>query len=279
MRTPLAFSTFIVALHVSTPAMADKKACAQAHAEAQRSIRATTLLRARDQLTTCSRDECMTAIRKDCVAWLGEVNAAIPSIVVEAKGADGKETFDVRVSASDVVIAEKLSIKAIEFDPGTYALRFEHAGATVEKEIVLRPGKKNKTVEVSFEKSPIASTAPAPSGRERDASHAPAQQGTKSPVPWILGGVGVALVGVGGFFWLSAEGSRSDLESSNCAPNCDRGAVDDIKTQRLVGDILAIGGVVAIGAAVIWLVMDSSAPPANGGAKWMRALGTGALPF
>jgi hypothetical protein len=276
-RTAIALACgFLGALAlVTTPCRAEtaeRKECAQAYAEAQKSMRATALRRARDQLKVCARDACLPLVRKDCVAWLDEVNAGIPSIVIEAKGPDGKETFDVRVSLNDEEVAPRLDVKAIDLDPGTFTMRFERAGSTpIEKEVVLRQGQKNKLVEVSF--------APAsPNGRTTGSDKsAVARPQLAAFLPWILGGLGVALAGGGTFFWLTAESNRTDLQGS-CSPRCDPGKVDDIGTQRLVGDVLFGAGIVAIGAAAVWLLTEPSRPKGSSGAAIARVM-TGGLAF
>jgi hypothetical protein len=243
----------------------DKKECAQAHGDAQKSMRDGLLRKAREELKTCARDECIPLVRKDCVAWLDEVNANLPSIVIEAKGPDGKETFDVRLTINNEPTASKLDVKAIDLDPGTWSMRFEREGSPpIDKEIVLRQAQKNKLVEVSFAAPPVA-TEPRGVPTRGETAEAPRR---RSLLPWVLGGLGVALAGGGVFFWASSESTRSDLQSS-CAPRCDPKQADDIKTQRLVGDILAVTGVLAVGAAAVWLLTDRAAPKApNGGVHW-----------
>jgi hypothetical protein len=81
---------------------------------------------------------------QDCVAWLDEVNASMPSIVIEAKDPKGKETFDVRISENGEVLAEKLDVNAIELDPGTHKLKFEFSGADPIEQVVLRQGQRTK---------------------------------------------------------------------------------------------------------------------------------------
>lgn len=228
---------------------ADRKECADAYAEAQTSMQAVSLIKAREQLKVCARDSCLALIRKDCVTWLDEVNAGIPSVVVAAKGKDGQEVFDVRVSVNGNEVASKLDVKAIELDPGTFTMRFEHEGLPpIEQEVTLRQGQKNKLVEVNWG-----------AGEKKKRA---------AMIPWIVGGVGLGLVGGGSFFWLKSESDRSDLHDS-CAPRCSQGAIDSIETQRLVGDILFGLGLAAVGTAAVWILTE---PPS-------KAKGTSAAHF
>jgi hypothetical protein len=275
----LSLSASMLALCAPSPAVAGKKECANAYVEAQKLKQEGSFRKAREQLITCSKNECMAAVRKDCVAWLDEVNASIPSIVVEAKGPDGKETFEVRVSAGDELIAEKLDVNAIELDPGTHTLRFELAGVDpIEKQVVLRQGQKNKIIQVSFEPErapkPIAtdSADPVPV----DAGDG---QGAGPPVlAYVLGGVGVLALAGAGYFWLSASSSEKELEDSGCEPSCADGDVDSIRQKRLFGDIGLGIGVVSLGIATyLLLTPEKKTPPSEAARLDVRVAPGGAF--
>lgn len=264
---------------VAPPALAGKKECAAAYVEAQKLKAASSFRKAREQLILCAKDECLAAVKKDCVAWLDEVNASIPSIVIEAKGPDGKETFDVKVSIDGEVVAEKLDVKAIEVDPGTHKLTLEYAGEPpVEQELILRQGQKNKTVEVSFAKKVEKPAAPIaePEG-EPEPEQKPSGAGKPPTLSYVLGGVGLLALGGATYFWLGASSEESDLDSSGCEPNCDQGDVDSIKQKRLIGDIALGVGVVAIGAAAyLWLAPGKKAAPKEAAALDVRVGPNGA---
>ncbi|MBK7580470.1 MAG: hypothetical protein IPI67_09725 [Myxococcales bacterium] len=258
---------------VAPAAAAGKKECAVAYVEAQKLKAESSFVKSREQLILCAKDECLAAVKKDCVAWLDEVNASIPSFVIEAKGPDGKETFDVKVSVDGEVVAEKLDVKAIEVDPGTHKLVLEYAGeAPVEQELILRQGQKNKVIEVSFAKKtaakPDAVAEPDPTP-EPD----PKLDTSKKPptLSYVLGGVGlVALVGTT-YFWLGASSAEKDLEDKKCEPNCDQADVDSIKSKRLIGDIALGVGAACIGAAAyLWLAPKKSSAPKEAAALDVR---------
>lgn len=252
------------------PAHAGKKECAASYVEAQKLKQAGSFIKARDQLLVCAADECLAAVKKDCVAWLDEVNAALPSIVVDAKGPDGRETFDVKVSIDGEVVRDKLDVKAIELDPGTHKLVFEHEGAEpIEQELTVRQGQKNKVVEVSFAKStPAPPVAPEP---EPEPEPAPKAAAGPPTISYVLGGVGLLALGGAGYFWLGAESKKSDLESSKCEPFCSQDDVDAIEQKRLFGDVAAGIGVACLGAAAyLWLTNDTPAAPKEAAALDLR---------
>lgn len=246
----------------------DKKECAQAYVEGQKEMRSSTLRKARDHLRICAREECMGAVRKDCVTWLGEVTAAIPSIVIDAKDTDGKETVDVRMFIDNVLVKDKLDVQAIELDPGTLHLRFEHGTEPpIEKEVVLRQGQKNRVVDVSFAKASVAGAATG-----GDAAVGTGDATKPNIIPWVIGGAGVLFLGGAGASWLIAESNRDDLDTAKCAPNCIPGDVDAVKTQRLIGDVLLGVGIVAIGVATYMLLTAPSSKPAHA-ATWLMPSG------
>ena len=233
-------------------ASAGKKECAQSYVDAQKAMKSQELRRAREQLVMCARDDCLPAVRKDCIEWLDQVNASFASIVVQATGPDGKDTFDVRLRVDGEVVAEHLDTHAIEIEPGTHKLRFEMAGQSpIDEDLIVRQGEKNHSVEVSFAPKPktggITTTSTTGGAQTRPAR-------PNRIVPIVLGGVAVLALAGAGVFWGIAESSRSDLVNKQCAPNCNPDDVSGIKRDRLIGDVLLGLGIVAAGAAVYFLV-------------------------
>jgi hypothetical protein len=252
-------AAFAVAAVCAPPrALADaKKECAAAYVDAQKLKRDGGLKEARERLIVCARDECISAVKKDCLSWLDEVNAALPSIVVVAKDASGKETLEVKVTVDGQLMAEKLDTNGIELDPGTHKLRFELEGEdSIEQEVILRAGQKNKAVEIQFGSgAPKAATDDAVEDDESMSFDSKDAEKRNVPtVSYVLAGVGVVALAGTAFFWLGSESEKSDLESSGCSPNCSQDDVDSIAQKRLFGDIALGVGVVSLGAAAyFWL--------------------------
>ena len=253
MRGLARIAPFVVAgLFAGGVASAGKKECAQSYVDAQKAMKSQELRHAREQLVMCARDDCLPAVRKDCIEWLDQVNQSFASIVVQAKGTDGKDTFDVRLRVDGDVVAEHLDTHAIEIEPGTHKLRFEMAGQNpIDEDLIVRQGEKNHAVEVSFAPKPktggITTTSAAPTADTRPSR-------PNRIVPIVLGGVGVLALAGAGVFWAIAESSRSDLVSKQCSPNCNPDDVSGIKRDRVMGDVLLGVGIVAAGAAVYFLV-------------------------
>jgi hypothetical protein len=254
----LALATFLY----GAGANAGKKECASAYVEAQRLMRGGQPKKARDQLDVCAREDCLPAVRKDCIAWLDQVNGNIPSIVTQAKGPDGKDTVDVKLAIDGEPVAERLDVRAIELEPGAHKVRFEMAGQEpIEQEVLLRQGERNRVVAVTFAAKPGGDGA-SPPARATPAAPAAAATADKPPsrlTPIVFGGIAVAALAGAGVFWFNAESNRSDLENAHCAPGCSGDDVAAIKRDRIVGDILLGVGVVAAGVAVYFLVTQKPA--------------------
>lgn len=275
----LASLVAVSGLCAAPPALAGKKECAAAYVEAQKLKADGAFKKAKEQLIVCAKDECLAAVKKDCVAWLDEVNSSMPSIVIEAKGPDGKETFDVKVSIDGELVAEKLDVKAIDVDPGTHKLTLEYAGEDpVEQELILRQGQKNKVIEVSFGKkktqgaAPVSEPEPEPVPEDE-----PPKMGKPPTLSYVLGGVGLLALGGTAYFWLGAQSEESDLDSSKCEPSCSQSDVDSIKQKRLFGDIALGVGLACIGtAAYLWLAPGSKARAKEAAALDLRVGPSGA---
>ncbi len=286
LRGPLGVAAAAASLLLVAPhARAGKRECATAYVEAQRAMKAGTLKKAREQLAVCAHVECLAAIRKDCVEWLDQVNASIPSIVARAKGPDGKETVDVRLLVDGEIVAEKIDVRAVELEPGKHKLRFEMAAHDpVEQEVILRQGERNRLVEASF--APKGQTEAQPQATTQDGGSTASLTTTpdKPPprvLPYVFGGLALAAFAGTGVFWYRAESGRSTLDSAHCAPNCASGDVSAIKRDRLIGDVCLGAGVVLAGLAVVFLVTPKSAAKKAAWETWTstaQLVGTG-LPF
>lgn len=229
----------------------ESQRCAAAFEEAQVSRKAGKLIQARESLVTCSQETCPTFIQSDCVKWLDEVRASIPTLMIVAQDAEGHDITDVAVSIEGSKVAESLGGTSIEANPGELQLSLEHGGTTLEKTLVLREGERNRRVEVVF--GDDGASVQTIEG-EASASLMPA---------YVLLGVGV--VGVAGFtyFGLDATSQRDDLEKS-CKPSCSQKQVDELESSELLADISLGIGLMSLGAAAYLLLTASGDDEVSG---------------
>ncbi|WP_437538951.1 hypothetical protein WME79_22805 [Sorangium sp. So ce726] len=259
-----------------TDAAPHKQACAAAYERAQGLRRDGRLIEARDALVTCSQPTCPAAAVADCGPWLAEVEKSLPSVVVVARDAHGRERLDVRVLVDGRPLAAALDGKALPVDPGPHTFRFEPAtGPAVEERVLIREGEKNRPLTVTLGAPPAGAPA---SPRPLAPRAAPPAEPSVPGLVWASGAVGVAglaVFAVAGALSLSAE---ADLRAT-CAPRCTEGEVRAIRVQHAVADIGLGVGVVALGAAA-WLYMTRPAaaqpPKAGATALWPFIAGNAA---
>jgi hypothetical protein len=273
------------ALLLAAPAVAraqdaHKAECAAAY-ESSQELRANgKLTKAAAALALCAEESCPAFVRSDCVQWLEEVQKDLPSVIISAKDPHGEDVTAVRVLVDGELLVKELDGKAVPLDPGSHKLRFELEGvAPIEQQIVVKAGQKDRALEVSFaakgadvpEDNPYAGTE-----KEKAPADVPADEaesgkpGPLRPYAYVAGGVGVA--GIVGFAVLGAMGksAESDLEASNCKPNCAQSDVDAIKTKYVLADISLGVGIVGLGTGVALFFMSQpkhDAPPRDESAR------------
>jgi hypothetical protein len=228
-------------------------ACIQAAEKSQVERKAGHLGAARELLVSCSADACPALIRSDCARWLGEVEAATPTVVLRATDGAGEDVNDADVRVDGAPRPHALDGRAIPLDPGPHRLRVERRGLTIEREVVVREGERDRVIAVRLA-PPVKPTA---RGVPRGA--------------WILMGAGAAVMAAGAILWIDGLEDRSRL-FTECAPNCTPQRIDDARNKLIAGDIVfGVGAAVGIGGIVWALAGSSRRAPAS-------ALAAGPLP-
>lgn len=216
----------------------DKRVCLSTYVDAQAARQEGKLLASQRALVQCGRALCPDVIRNDCVRWMREVSDAMPSVVLSAKGPDGRDRVDARVILDGRALPGALDGRPLSVDPGEHVFRFEidGAGATDER-VVVRQGEKDRPVVGVFPRAPLT-TLPAT---------------TRRPIPasvWVLGGVGtVSLVVSATFAGLGWFGKPGWSSSQSCRPNCPPDDVSTVKTHFVVADIAGGVALASLGAA------------------------------
>jgi hypothetical protein len=225
-------------------------ACVSAYEQAQEQRHHGKLLEARVQLQACARDSCPEFIRKDCVAWHGEVQAEVPTIVFTARSA-GRDLTEVRVSLGQRELASRIDGQAIELDPGEYDLKFTAPGMQpLAQHVLISRGERNRLQRAEL--VPLSNVATA------------AGQAATLPPPsqrsWVLPGVfaGVAVLGLSSFAAFGAWGhSAESTLKTTCSPNCSRDQISEVQTKYAVADISLAVGVASLGLATYFALSSS----------------------
>jgi hypothetical protein len=234
MKTGRRLGILLAAMLVTTSAVADDQECLNAVSKGQRFKNSHKLVEARDQLRICAAPACPAVVQSDCADWLAEVEKALPSVVLTAKDDSGADLVDVKVSMDSRLLVTRLDGQALPTNAGPHTFRFERVdGASIEQQALVKEGEKNHEVSARFRTTSGDSSGP------------------WRTMGWVLGGLGVAGLGVGAVFGVIALVDKSDAHCN--ATVCDPGTTGNIKSAALASDIgwSAGGLLLASGAALV----------------------------
>jgi hypothetical protein len=254
------------------PAPPDKATCLRAFDEGQRQQNRGKLLAARAELITCGQPACPGIVQSQCVAWLRELSASVPSIVVLAKDAAGHDAVDVRVLVDGERVAEALDGRPLSLDPGPHALRFERDGSpAVELSIVAVEGQRNREIQVRFASSapPAPRAAPAPAPRP---APTPPLRSSPDPsrhaTPAVYAGAGVGALGIAtgtvtGLLALAAgDALEGECPSGVCAPDQESELERGTALAHVSTASFALGAA-GLAVAVVAYVLSGDEAPAG----------------
>lgn len=255
-------ATSALSLFASDAIAGDKAQCARSYADAQRLRKRGALVDARKELTICLR-ECGDNVRADCAHWMEEVERAVPSLAVSVRkaGAD-VQSYTLRIDGA----ARSEPTRSVELDPGAHEIAIEVAGEQRTQKIVLVEGEKLRRVvfdlpsaEAPTPARPASALTPQPSSPPISAD----TTSTATHVPWqtiVLGAVGA--VGIAGFAGFALYGNARYADLERCKPDCSSDDVAKTKTAYRIGDVSLAVGVVSLGvAAVFWVLDDRKSAP------------------
>jgi hypothetical protein len=261
---PLVAAATLVAppSHAADPTMAD---CLSASETSIKLRRDHHLREARQQLLECAALTCPGEVRSECERRVIAVNAAIPTLVFDAKDALGNDLLAVTVTMDGKPLADRLEGTAISLDPGAHSFHFETAGhAPVDKSFVLHEGEKDRREKIVFGAAAAVSAPPAgahaapPKGD--GASPATADRGSSSSsrgplktVGLVTGGAGIVGIGIGSVFGLMAA---SDKSNAHCDANgyCAAGSLSDAHSHATVSTVGFVAGGVLLAAGVALVI-------------------------
>jgi len=242
-----------------------KKECVNANESGQDLRQSGKLREARAALAVCMSPRCPRPVREDCAQRLAEIEAALPTLVFIAKGADGNDLRDVRVNVDgqDLTASDGT---AVAIDPGDHAFTFAKEGLpTATRDVVVHEGDKNRRIQVtlaapaapSSEAKTPAQPEPAPSTNGNDNRGlfglAPSTQRNVGLGVGIAGAVGLA---VGSVFGIWSKLTYDHVNNTDCGGQgrgCTASVDDDKKgyeQQADISDIAFIAGGVLTAAGV-----------------------------
>jgi hypothetical protein len=272
----LAFALIPTVISVGAPARADEAACIAASENEVALRKAGKLQAALKELALCAQPACSSEIRTECTKRIADVRAAEPSVVLAVTDESGNDLGAVTVGLDGAVLTTSLDGRSTMLDPGPHTLRFEASGMqTVEKQIIVREGEKDRKVSVVLKSAAPPSPPPAPLVVPPPAPEPTPPVQAVSSGSWnrrktlaiVTGAVGVGGVALGSVFGLLARSDWSSSESlcspGACpTPSARAQAVDDQQSASTKAVVSTVGfGVRAAaiaGAVVLWVTAPSA---------------------
>lgn len=253
-------ATILTILGAAHPAGAEdqQSGCVAAAEHAQALRLEHKLLESRNELLVCAQSVCPTVISTDCVRWLSEVEAALPSVVFKATGPYEQDIIAVSVWIDGAKVLDGLDGLARPVDPGVHRFRFESAGMVpVEEQVLIREGEARRILPIRFTGVPPAPATLAIAGQDQRS------MARAIPVlPMVFAGVGLAALGSFAYFGITGREEASDL-ASGCGrtKSCAQSQVDPVRTKLIVADVSLGVSLISLGIATYLLVTQQRVKP------------------
>jgi hypothetical protein len=271
-RLLAASMAFLSMASVASAAIADvtKRQCVDANTQAQSLRRDGKLDAARAQLQRCGQSACPAMVRADCARRLDDLENAQPTIIFDVRDGSGHDLIDVRVTVDGRPLADRLDGKALRIDPGAHAFAFTATDQPpVTQTFVIRESEKERRERIVMGSPPARSPASpggpsdslvgAPSSSPEDATSS--GLGGQRTLGLVMGGVGIAGLGVGTIFGLLASSAWNRAKSAcgGDTSHCSNVSVADADSSTMQTDgtvsttAFVAGGVLLVAGTIVFL--------------------------
>lgn len=228
--------TSLAIVVVATAAHAEEGVCFDSAVAGQKARKAGHLAEARAAFAQCAQASCPAEVTQRCTDWIAEVDDAMPSIIVDARDAAGRDLAHgtVHIDGHD---QDVLSGKPVVLEPGQHVVVLDVPGEPrVEQTIVLHEHEKRRTVVLAL------------------APHAPPPRKLSS-TPFVLGGIGLVFAASFGAF---ATVGFLDRQSSRCDVACASGDYTRVRAELVAADASLGAAALFVGIAIIDFVVTRS---------------------
>ncbi len=264
MRSARALLIVAVTLSAASTARAAPtvQQCIDANESALKQSEGHKLGPARADFLTCASKSCPGEISAECSRKVEEIDAAMPTLVIEAKDSKGNDLVDVQITIDNAALAPRLDGTAIAIDPGPHEFKFTTQGMRdITRTLVLHEGEKARHERIIFTSATDSVTPTGGNGTSRRV------------IGIVLAVVGLVGVGVGTGLGLSAWSSKNSSESECASPtNCNNAKAANVDHDAAVltaagattsfitaGVLLAVGGTLFFTAPSVTVTNKSGA--------------------
>jgi hypothetical protein len=224
---------------------ATKVRCAAAYEQAQELRRQDKLSASRSELYICE-ETCPRVLVQDCRRWRSEVDALMPTVLLRATDAQG-ERVDARVLMDGKLLVDRWGEAPVPVDTGDHTFRFESAtGLAGDVRVSLHGGEREREIHAVLVTPGEPKLGGAPPASGSTTGLRPLPKGA-----YILGVVGLSILGVGGTFTLIGHAQAAHLASA-CAPSC---SLAEVATVRTLYDVAWVGAGVGAASLVAGLLV------------------------
>jgi hypothetical protein len=237
----------------AAPAADTKSACVAASLDGQTLRKADKLLEARDRFRSCAASTCPDLVRARCTQWLKELEPEIPTVIVRAKDSAGTDILEI-----DITIDGRASTAGRQesLDPGEHVVVVTRPdGHAKEEKFLLVDGEQARVLTLHLGVAPPASPPP-------EGTAAPPARGGLPAGTWVLGGLSLAAFGAAAFFYVQASDDLSQLQKT-CSPRCSSSQTQPVYVNADLSYVSIGVGVVALGGAIAWALLDAPQRPAQ----------------
>jgi hypothetical protein len=264
LRRTIAVGILLLSAGATDARAQDAAACKDGYTRSQDLRDNGKLVAARALLQQCSSATCSKYIQQECVAWLQDVEARLPSVILAAKDDAGNDIVDI-TAAIDGGDSRKLDGREIDIDPGEHLFVFSKADGTKnEQRIIIRERERGKVIAATFKAAAPPDTTAPPAAQTAPSSADKGAAGERPPpyrtMGYAIGGVGVVGVAIGSVFGVLAANQLSG-HCDSTTKLCDPGTVSSTKTQATVSTTgFIVGGVFLAGGVALVLFGPKSSP-------------------
>jgi hypothetical protein len=223
-------------------------ACIGAYERTQIARKAGRLVDARAEAMACSQPACPAGMVTECAQWRGEIERALPSVILAFERPDGTDAVGAEVTIDGAKV--EVTGLPLPLDPGAHTARVSLDGfEPLEQRFLLQEGEQRRRISGTLAAIPPPSRVPA----------------------LVFAGVAAVSFGLTIGFGTSAAVDHSEL-SARCAPGCSPEEAAGVRRKTIAADISLGVGVASLAAAAYFFFrpapqVTAAIAPTWGGGK------------